>query len=235
MNIVIIDDNKIFLQHEEDIIKEIAKELNLNVNIKSYTDGHDFIEDESVYHYDLIFLDIDMPTINGFDVAEYIKGNFKDSFIVFMSNHEHLVYNSFEYFPLTFIRKSEAEREIKRVISHVMSLNTNKEKRICINNSQINLVCPVRNIIYVESIRTKVIVHTVDGEYINNKKISEMVIELEPFKFLHPHKCYLVNFDHIKSMSRDGFTLTQDFFIPISKHRAKEIKQEFREYVREMT
>ncbi len=235
MNIVIIDDNKIFLQHEEDIIRKTAKSLNLNVNIKSYTDGHDFIDDNNVYHHDIIFLDIDMPTINGFDVAEHIKSNFKDSFIVFISNHEHLVYNSFEYFPLTFIRKSEAEKEIKRVLNHVMKLNTNKEKHICINNSQIDIVCPVRNIIYVESIRTKVIVHTVDGEYINNKKISEMVIELEPFKFLQPHKCYLVNFDHIKSMTRDGFTLTQDFFIPISKHRAKEIKQEFREYVRKMT
>jgi two-component SAPR family response regulator len=56
-------------------------------------------------YFDVIFLDIDMPEITGFDAAKKVKEISPESKIIFVTSKHDLVYNSFEYQPFYFIRK----------------------------------------------------------------------------------------------------------------------------------
>ena len=65
---------------------------------------------------DAIFLDIDIPEMNGFQIAKNVRKLYPDCMIIFCSSHNELVYESFEYEPFWFLCKSDYERKLDSVL-----------------------------------------------------------------------------------------------------------------------
>ena len=61
--------------------------------------------------FHLIFLDVEMPNVNGFQLAEKLHLMASDAHIVFVSGYEDFVYDIFEHAPLAFVRKSMLDYE----------------------------------------------------------------------------------------------------------------------------
>ena len=125
IRIAIVDDEKIILNQVSRLIKEsIDEEIFLDV----YESSRDFARKIEKSIYDIIFLDIDMPEINGFELAEtltFVKPNIT---IVFISHLEHLVFRSFRFKPFGFVRKSYLEKDIDYIIDIYMHITDNKYK-----------------------------------------------------------------------------------------------------------
>ena len=68
-------------------------------------------------HYNLALLDIDMTPLNGFDTAQSICSISSDTRIVFVTSHEELVFDTFEYTPFYFIRKKYYENGVKKLVN----------------------------------------------------------------------------------------------------------------------
>ena len=68
----------------------------------------------------LLFLDIDMPGRSGFSLAEELQKNYPDIIIVFVSSYDNLVFRSFDYSPLSFLRKSHLEAELEPAFSRAI-------------------------------------------------------------------------------------------------------------------
>ena len=68
-----------------------------------------FLQTQAIH---ILFLDIDMPKINGFKLAEYLCKHYPETIIIFVSSYEEFVYSSFEYCPFRFLRKSHLEQEL---------------------------------------------------------------------------------------------------------------------------
>ena len=92
----ICDDNIDFAQK----IKQEIKKITINkrtCEICIFDNGRELIKKWDSQIADAVFLDIDMPEINGFELAEQIQKRKEDAYIIFITNHEDKVYQSYEY------------------------------------------------------------------------------------------------------------------------------------------
>lgn len=106
------DDEKIASKIMEAFNNELHAH-NLEATIDYYSSGNVLIEAVKEKHYNLALLDIDMTPLNGFDTAQSICSISSDTRIVFVTSHEELVFDTFEYTPFYFIRKKYYETGVK--------------------------------------------------------------------------------------------------------------------------
>lgn len=232
MNIVLLDDDSTFLKQEKEIVEKILAMHDFEASIYDFTSQSEFFKSMDERKYDLILLDIDMPERNGLEIANFIRETRKESFIAFVSSHEQFMYDSLNLFPISFVIKKDVEQRLQIVLSHVISLKEKNDKRICFKVDGENLMFTVSDIIYAESMKAHIILHTTTQEYQFRKKISDFESELSSFNFLKPHKCYVVNFDHIKAVLPNCLKMSNNDIIPISKYRYKDFNAEFNTLMR---
>ena len=109
----ICDDEKEALNQIAESIKESIREMELPIHTKCRL----FLNGEGMYQaiekdaFDLLFVDIEMPGLNGFQLVKKISMRRKMPCLVFVSAYESFVFDSQEYMPLWFVRKSSLKRD----------------------------------------------------------------------------------------------------------------------------
>lgn len=118
VNIAVCDDNIAVLYYLENEIKKNMADLRKVYTLNKFSNPLHLKSMARMEEINLIFLDIEMPEINGFDLAKELRQNIRKPHIVFVSSHESRVFESFEYKPLWFMRKSQIEDELPRKCSY---------------------------------------------------------------------------------------------------------------------
>ena len=98
MKIAICDDDNNFINEFNHILKTFCLSNNIEFTTDNFTSGREILE--CYLEYDIIFLDIDMPKINGFTVADKINeksDEVKTPYIVFITSHDNLVWDALLY------------------------------------------------------------------------------------------------------------------------------------------
>ena len=91
MKIAICDDNEDLLKNMHFILQNIFKQYTSYFEIFSFSSGNLLLKSHKESNFDVIFLDIDMPEINGFDVAKNIRMGYSGCRIIFITSHSELV------------------------------------------------------------------------------------------------------------------------------------------------
>ncbi|WP_455715674.1 LytR/AlgR family response regulator transcription factor [Anaerosporobacter sp.] len=233
LRIAICDDNKTILLSYKQRIKALFESKQVDIAIFDYTKGSKLIDDCAAVPFDLIFLDIDMPEMTGFEVAEKINEISDDTVIVFITNEEQLVYRSLRYSPFRFIRKTYLVAELKEAINSFLQLYIKRNKTQvfnCINGELIAV--NIKDIIYIESNKHKVTVYTQRKKIVTKAKIGELEENLKCFGFIRVHVGYLINMKYIFSIEKTEIILVDQTSIPMSRHRTEQVKTEFHKFIR---
>ena len=237
LNIVLCDDNRLFLLSLTDVVRNECEKIfpaSEVINIgPSFENGSELIEHIKNNPVDVVLLDIDMPDMNGFEVAKYICDKHKDVKIVFTSAYDNFVYSSFEFHPFAYIRKSHIAEELPKVLSRISEKLSEYSKRLTLTTTSGIKTLEVNSIAYVESKRNYYSVYTTDGnEYVCRGTLTELEKQLKSPDFFRIHSAYLVNFEHIERMLEKGYLLVANASLPIAQKRGKEFKQAYMEYLR---
>lgn len=233
MRIAICDDNQAILRSYKDRIKALFESKHVEVTIFDYTKGSELVVDCGEISFDLIFLDIDMPEMSGFDVAEKINDIYEDSIIIFVTNEEQLVYRSLRYSPFRFIRKSYFVAELSEAIVSFLDLYYKRNKTQvfnCINGDLVAI--NIKEIMYIESNKHKVTVYLQKREIVTKAKIGELEENLKDYGFIRVHIGYLINMKYIFSIEKTEIILANQTSVPMSRHRTEQVKTEFQKYIR---
>lgn len=224
MKIAICDDSKIILEYMSEKIKAIFNNKKCNVKIEKFDNGKDLIKTILNDHFDVIFLDIDMPNISGFDIARKIQYSATAIPIIFISNLEDSVYESLKFRPFRFIRKSHFEEEINDVIEDIMKMLVYPNENIIISLSNEKIRLYPNRIIYIEC-NDKILKIISHSEIIKIRyRLKDIEIELEKYGFIRIHKGYLVNSKYIYRINKSGeIILESGERLPVSKRRIKEV------------
>lgn len=113
INIAIVDDEPIFIYTLINIIDNCCNSLGVKHLIDKFSNGYSVLENYNKYH--LIFLDIEMPLIDGITIAKKINElKFESEFpyFIFVTSHDELVFEALNSIPYSFIRKSDVNNEI---------------------------------------------------------------------------------------------------------------------------
>ena len=228
MNIVLVDDDRIYLDELREKVTQMCERKHINATI-SATDKPLALLEKNIYnHYDVILLDIDMPHISGIELASEInklKGLSERPFIIFVSGRDGLVFQALREQPFSFVRKSDIDDLLpclKKINSRLSVENTYGIK----SGRSVEKVM-IREIVYLEKSGNYVIFHSLSGDIRERTTIDEKAPDLKPYAFIRTHISYLVNPLYIREVSSTNVFLTDGTVLPLTKKLSKAVRQKF--------
>jgi two-component system LytT family response regulator len=161
---------------------------------------------------DLVFLDIEMPEGNGFDLVEAIKEQRAD--LVFVTAHADYALRAFKTDAIDYLLKPVSPRELRMTIDRILARREKMHEvktdyKIRIGASEGIQFISCANVVGVEGNGRYSVIHTNDGKtQLVTKNIGAFEEELMPYNFFRVHKSWLVNCRHvIRLENTDGGTV----------------------------
>lgn len=235
--IIFCDDNSQFLASLRSLVKKecskiVASEQDYMIG-PAFGSGHETMKYIRENHVDVLFLDIDMPGMNGFEVAKQLSEEYPRVKIVFMSAYDNLVYSTFDYYPFAYIRKSHMGKELPKLMTRIVDKIYEATTQLIIDTLVGEKSVNVNSIVYVESNKNYCNVYLIYGKkYICRGTLTSFEKMVEKYDFYRIHSAYLVNFEHIERILPNGFLLVDNATLPIAQRRLQEFKKEYMEYIR---
>lgn len=225
--IVICDDDFVICNELESMIENILSPLDIEYEVEVFYNGislYNFLKDN---YYDLIFMDIELEDISGIDTCKWLRKDNNPANIVFISGNEKYAVELFKVQPLDFLIKPITPSTLFPVLKIAYEKILNNKKNTFtykIKNETFKIL--VKDIIYFESMNRQVIIHKTDNTSVTIYSTLNTIAEkLNKYTFLHIHKSYLVNYDHIYKISHHEITLANGIVLPISQNKRKIIRE----------
>lgn len=235
IKIAVVDDEEVALSAIIGTLTRVFAHGNVKAQIDGFSPSPKLFDRLMSYEYNIIFLDINMPGIDGIELGKKIKDIKGSLDIIFVSGEEHRVFESLLVHPFGFIRKSNFIGDIGEVIRAYLKEHNEEAEDLL----QIQTHCTIENIniskiLYIESIKEYQYIHTeIDKE---PKKIRLSLASLEnqltSEGFFRIHKGYLVNMKYVCRINNEGVSLKNGEILPLSRKKVIEVKELFMQYNR---
>lgn len=232
VRIAVCDDDREFSEKLQLLITKYFAKQAAEFDITIFTEGTGFLSDNT--DYNAVFLDIDMPDISGFEIAERLNN---DILIVFVTTHDELVYSSLKFRPFRFIRKEYLDEELSETLEAVNKeiIKLNASSKFILQTKNGEVLLNVSNIEYIEIYTHSIQVYTVSGEILEcYGSLSVLEKQLNDFDFVRTHKSYLVNCKYIFSIEKNKIILDDKSEIPLSRYKVDAVKSKFKNHLRSM-
>jgi len=211
---IIIDDEQLARQR----IKRLLKEYDEVEIIEEASNGEDGLEKIEFLKPDLIFLDIEMPILNGFEMLAKLKHQPK---VVFITAYDQYAVKAFEEGSIDYLLKpieierldktikklrqtslAQAQIPLEDLLRQIQSKKAVKTLTIKLGDKI--LLVKVNEIVHIQAEDKYVFLHTVDGKkHLTDFTLSTLETKL-PEEFLRIHRSDIINVDYIKEI-RKGF------------------------------
>lgn len=236
MKAIIVEDE--FLAREE-LKYFITNYSNIEI-IDEFEDGIEVLKFIQNNEVDIIFMDINIPSLDGVLLAKSISKFSKKPYIVFITAYKEHAAEAFEIEAFDYVLKPYSESRIVSMLKKLENFNTHKENNLYKTNihNKINLwknekiiVVNIDDIYYCVAEERITHVFTKKDEYSVNFGIAEFYDKLPKDIFFRCHRSYIVNINKIREIIpwfNNTYNLKLqdiDYQIPVSRSNIKEFKQ----------
>jgi len=225
MRIAIVDDQKNWHVCVEELIRKHYSKI--VVEIDHYDCGEDFYEKKG---YDVVFMDIEMKQMDGFEAAKRYKENNKEALIIFLTTHAELSRQGYIVNAFRYIDKSCIQEELEEALCAIDRLPEKDHVVVFHVVNMAELYVRAKDILFIETDKRNVVVHTVEREFKSNRGIEDLETELKEYGFFRCHKSYLVNLEKVRKIDREYAYFADGTNAMISTRKYSEMKEKFFEY-----
>ncbi len=230
----IVEDERVFLESTRDLLAAEFDKRHVSIAFDPFSEGQSFLNELSQhFSFDIVFLDIEMPGIDGISVCRKIREMAPETMVVFVSNKEELVFQTFEVQPFRFIRKSELKEVAGSLVDSILTEIKRRSPQVLILQEPTGgdvFSFDVRTILYIEAQRKDCRIVTISNESVARIKLSDFETKVQPFSFIKTHRSYLVNPTHIAQIKKNCVLLENGQEIPISRGLYDKVRQDFISY-----
>lgn len=216
MLIAICDDEPLFCETLKEKIYTYSNKNNLDTCIDIFYDGQALLNENR--EYDIVFLDYQMPNINGLDAAKEIRKKNMLSMIVFISSFPEVVYKTFLYNTFRFLIKPLKDEELYEALD-----SFRKEKGhhypVLIYSEGEHISINTRDIVYIEANGRNSIIRTANDSFHCTKSINKVYPLLPSNCFFITHRSFIVNFNSIVSFDKSSIKLINGEIAKLSRDR----------------
>lgn len=202
--------------------------------ISPFVSAKEVIDYLQVNSIDVLFLDIDMPNTNGFELAKMLCEVYPDTVIIFVSAYEEFVYSSFEYCPFRFLRKAHLSNELETTFEKVIEKCVINNEVLLFDTTDGETLLKVKDILFFESQKNYFFIYTSSGKIYKARGTIKNVEQMtKSFDFFKIHASYVVNMDHIDNINNKGYLIMKNGkILSISKKRSSVFKDAYMEFIR---
>jgi two-component system LytT family response regulator len=245
---ILIDDESNSLEMMEWLIKTYCPQVSIDAMCNSSEKG---IEAIRKFKPDVVFLDIEMPHMNGFDMLEQFDKLFFD--VVFCTAYDQFAIRAFKYSALNYLLKpvdpadlqetirrleekksSPSKEQIEMLLQNIRANTKPPVQRIALTTNDGMIFVSTQDILYCEAESNYTSVVLKGGKKILVSKVLKDIDEtLSGSDFYRIHNSYLININHIKKYVRGdgGYVIMEnDVTISISRSRRHEFMELFSKF-----
>lgn len=204
-HIAIVEDEISFVQQLQTYLCRFSEENQMEFKVSVFQDGADILKDYK-REYDAIFLDIEMPQVNGMEVAEQIRDMDDDVIIMFITNMAQYAIQGYSVGALDFVMKPinyyTFALKLKRVLKRVDKKDKEQEHIILHLPDGVKKL-DIRHIYYVEVQNRTLYYYTSKGTFSVKGTLQSVEKQLEKYSFAKCNHWYLVNLKHVKEVRKN--------------------------------
>ena len=237
---IAIDDEPLALRQIKSYI-ERTEQLELVATCRSAIEAERVIKEEKV---DLIFVDINMPDVNGLDFVRSLTNNY---FIIFTTAHPEFALEGFKLNAIDYLLKPFDYNEFNKAITKVVSLvdlmerchaaesaiaqneaESSDKEFISVKADYKTQLVKIADIVYLESAGEYVRLHIEGGPTITTLfRLKNMETILPQDSFLRVHRSYIVNLKRISSYTRGRIFIDNGEYIPLGENYKERFFEHF--------
>lgn len=163
---------------------------------------------------DLVFLELDMKHINGFEFAKILRKKDLSIPIVFQTKNTHYGIASYQVQAMHYLLKPLDQQEIYKILDCVL-LHQHSKTFIYQFKKEVHKI-PYEDIIYIEAYQHHVMIHQNDMTKRNYLSLKEIALQLDD-SFCRCHRSYIVNLKYVERIEGMNCITKNKQVIPISK------------------
>ena len=231
--VAICDDDKQDILTIKKHLNDYSFQMDVDFEIYIFTDPQVFLSQYTEPgNFHIIFLDVEMPVMNGLEVATKIR-QIPDKYakIIFVSNYPEYMQDSFNVQAYHYLSKPLKYSTFSEVMNTILDdYQTCHITKLLVKQDGQELLIFLNDIISIESLNSKkklLKINLLHEEIITTGLINDWEKELKSQNFISPARGYLVNLFHIHYIKDTSLIMRNNIEIPLSRRKEKELRSLF--------
>ena len=231
MNCIIVDDEPLAREAMKLLIEE-SDNLQLIGSFNSAATASDFMEQQGV---DLVFLDIEMPGMNGIFVGNELKKANKNVIIFVVTSYSEYLDEAMRFHVFRYLSKPLDKQRFFRNMKDALTYYNSITTKIPVETKQGVYSFPASQIIAIEAQGRKVIVHTARQDFDSIHNMDYWLEQLPKNSFFQTHRSFIINFEHIVDFDHSTIHLSnQQITAYLTRRKYSSFKNAYLLYLESM-
>jgi len=229
IHVLIVDDDA--------VAREAARECTgffvENDNVHTAGNSVEMMRILTTIPIDLAFLDMEMPDIDGFSVADYLMRMQPKTQYVFLTGHTELGAKSYEYEPLDFLCKPVNIMRMQKTFERFdrTRMKPVTHEKIAVETTDGFEMIDPYEIRFISRDNRKAVIHCSGKNYVSTMALGDLEIMFGDYRLIRCHQSFLLSLDHMKNVQKTSFgrsyyaVVDTGEQVPVSRAKFPELKE----------
>lgn len=232
MKIVIVDDDMFYRDKLSKTIHEDFSSRQQAIKMDLFSSGYQLLVSlENHMFYDVYLLDIDMPGINGLELAEKIRQRDKSGYIIFITNYDKYALQGYKYHAYQYILKDQYKTELLTILNQIneeMTKQKNCYYVIQTNNKYEKFL--LKEILYLVKEGKNIIFYCNTAEYRERITMEQVYNRLPHDEFIFIDRGQVVNMYYVTRFRQQEIELNHEKILHVSRNMLSDVRHNLAQY-----
>ena len=181
--------------------------------------------------YDLYILDIEMPGMNGLELAKSIREKDSRALFVFLTSYTRYMKDVFDVVTFDFIEKPISDEKLLQILERAATYLNITSQHFSFGYRASRYSLKYDRILYIEKKGRQALIHTFEDVYKTNMTLEEIWKQLNPKSFVHIHSSYIINLYNLDRKDNEIAIMRNGEKLHITKGYRRELAMRHYEFV----
>ena len=232
MNIAICDDDRNIIEQISSLLKGYLAKTDTEYELECYTSGDGLSKSETVF--DMVFIDIQMPGMDGLTAAKNIRMRNENALIIVVTSFNEYLDDAMEINVCRYLSKPLDENRFINCLEMAMRRYFLLSEPVVIQNDDETIKLNSADILYLSIEGRNIIIHTRDRDFESYNNMEWWKRKLNPDLFFQSHKSYLVNLRYVTNFDKSTVTFRsrgKTYKVYVSQRKYVKFKRAFYSYL----